>query len=329
MHYRHSSRLNATVSEIGLGCWQLGAADWGDVPEPRALEILRTADQTGVTFLDTADVYGAGRSETLIGKYLRSRPAGAKQLFVATKLGRLNGYPDGYSEELLRECTVRSIERLGVSALDLTQLHCIPMRHLQAGHIFDWLRKLKEQKLIRHFGASVETMEEAKICLQHPDCDSLQIIFNIFRQKPIDELFAEAREKGVAIIVRLPLASGLLAGTYNRTTSFAANDHRNYNRNGEKFNVGETFAGLEFNCGVELADRVKTWVPMGQTMADFAIRWILDHDAVTTVIPGASRPQQALSNAKASDLSPLPESVHHELRQLYMTQIAASIRGPY
>jgi aryl-alcohol dehydrogenase-like predicted oxidoreductase len=329
MQYRSSHRLGVMVSEIGLGCWQLGAADWGDVPEPRAMEILRAADESGVTFFDTADVYGAGRSEMLIGKYLRTRGAGAKNIFIATKLGRLNGYPDGYSAELLRECTLRSIERLGVGALDLTQLHCIPMRHLQSGKVFDWLRKLKDAKLIKHFGASVETMEEAKICLQHADCDSLQIIFNIFRQKPIDELFAEAKEKGVAIIVRLPLASGLLAGTYNRDTAFAASDHRNYNRNGEKFNVGETFAGLEFARGVELADRIKTWVPSGLSMAEFAIRWILDHDAVTSVIPGASKPQQAISNARPSDLAPLSANVHKELRELYAAEIAESIRGPY
>jgi aryl-alcohol dehydrogenase-like predicted oxidoreductase len=208
MQYRSSGRLGVMVSEIGLGCWQLGAADWGDVPEPRA-------------------------------------------------------------------------------------------------------------------------MEEAKICLQHADCDSLQIIFNIFRQKPIDELFAEAKEKGVAIIVRLPLASGLLAGTYKRDTAFAASDHRNYNRNGEKFNVGETFAGLEFARGVELADRIRAWVPSGPSMAEFAIRWILDHDAVTSVIPGASKPQQAIRNARPSDLAPLPANVHKELRELYAAEIAASIRGPY
>ena len=329
MQYRSSRRIGVSVSEIGLGCWQLGAADWGDVPEQRAMEILHAADQTGVTFFDTADVYGSGRSETLIGQYFKSRPASAKPVFIATKLGRLHGYPDGYTAELLRECTLRSLERLGVAALDLTQLHCIPMRHLQAGHVFDWLRKLKDEKLIRHFGASVETVQEAQICLQQPDCDSLQIIFNIFRQKPIDDLFAEAKEKGVAIIVRLPLASGLLAGTYHRDTAFAPSDHRTYNRNGEKFNVGETFAGLEFSRGVELADRVKAWVPKNQTMAEFAIRWILDHDAVTTVIPGASKPQQALANAKASDFSPLPADVHNQLRELYATHIAGSIRGPY
>lgn len=329
MRYRTSRRIGASISEIGLGCWQLGAADWGDVPEQRAMEILQAADQTGVTFFDTADVYGNGRSERLIGKYLKSRPTGAKPVFIATKLGRLNGYPDGYTADLLRECTLRSLERLGIAALDLTQLHCIPMRHLQAGHVFDWLRKLKDEKLIRHFGASVETMQEAKICLQQPDCDSLQIIFNIFRQKPIDELFAEAKQKGVAIIVRLPLASGLLAGKYTRDTTFAPGDHRTFNRNGEKFNVGETFAGLEFSRGVELVDRLKAWVPQNQSMAEFAVRWILDYDAVTTVIPGASKPQQALNNAKSSDLSPLPAPLHKQLRELYATDIAANIRGPY
>jgi aryl-alcohol dehydrogenase-like predicted oxidoreductase len=329
MNYRHASRLGTSVSEIGLGCWQLGAADWGDVPENRAMEILRAADQTGVTIFDTADVYGAGRSETLIGKFLRTRPAGARPIFIATKLGRLKGFPDGYSEQLFRECAMQSIERLGVNSLDLLQLHCVPKRNLQAGLIFDWLRKLKSEGLIKHFGASVETMEEAKICLRHADCDSLQIIFNIFRQKPIDELFAEAEEKGVAMIVRLPLASGLLAGTYNRDTTFAAHDHRNYNRDGAKFNVGETFAGLEFSRGVELSGRLKAWVPPGQTMAEFAIRWILDHQAVTTVIPGASKPQQALGNARASDLPALSRQVHDAIREFYAADVRSHIRGPY
>jgi aryl-alcohol dehydrogenase-like predicted oxidoreductase len=327
MRYRTAQRLGTPVSEVGLGTWQLGA-DWGSVSEQDATDILRTAVETGVTFLDTADVYGNGRSETIIGKFLRTLPDGGQGIFVATKLGR-RGYPDGYTYDSLRSWTLESIDRLGRGQLDLTQLHCIPMRHMQAGQVFDWLRKLKSDKLIKHFGASVESMEEAKVCLQQEGCDSLQIIFNIFRQKPIHELFAEAKEKGVAIIVRLPLASGLLAGKFSKETHFAENDHRNYNKDGEKFNVGETFAGLPFEKGVELADRIKPLVPREMSMAEMAVRWILDFDAVTTVIPGASRVSQAQSNARPSDLPRLSPEVHFQLAEMYEADVKSHIRGAY
>jgi aryl-alcohol dehydrogenase-like predicted oxidoreductase len=342
MKFRTAGRLGAAVSEIGLGCWQLGAADWGDVPEADSLAILKAAVDHGVTFIDTADVYGAGRSERLIGQFMRTLPDGGRRLFVATKLGRLKGYPDGYSYDLFRECTLASIDRLGRGPLDLTQLHCVPPAALEAGHVFDWLRRLKGEGLIRHFGASVESMAEARVCLRHPDVDALQIIFNVFRQKPIDELFAEAKEKGVALIVRLPLASGLLAGKYTKATRFAPQDHRSYNANGEKFNVGETFAGLPFEKAVELADQLKPLLGVdaggsggggggetGPTMADLSMRWILDHDAVTTVIPGASRPAQAAQNGRASELPPLGAGVHASVRQWYRDQVRAHIRGPY
>jgi aryl-alcohol dehydrogenase-like predicted oxidoreductase len=327
MRYRTARRLGTPVSEVGLGTWQLGA-DWGNVGEQQAADILRSAIDTGVTFLDTADVYGNGRSERIIGNFLKALPDGGHSIFVATKLGR-RGYPDGYTYDTLRTWTLESIDRLGRGSLDLTQLHCIPMRHLQAGHVFDWLRKLKSDGLIKHFGASVESMEEAQVCLQQQGCDSLQIIFNIFRQKPIHELFTQAKEKGVAIIVRLPLASGLLAGKFSKETHFAADDHRNYNQNGEKFNVGETFAGLPFEKGVELADEIKPLVPPEMSMAEFAIRWILDFDAVTTVIPGASRASQTLSNARPSDLPPLPAEKHNRLRDVYEKDVKAHIRGAY
>ena len=279
-------------------------------------------------------MYGGGHSESLIGRFLKTLPAGRTQgLFVASKLGRLKGFPDGYSESLFRECTKESVERLG-RVIDLHQLHCVPPEALRRGRVFDWLRKLKSEGLIRHFGASVESMEEARICLQQDDLDALQIIFNIFRQKPIDELFAEAREKGVALIVRLPLASGLLAGKYTKQTTFPEKDHRNYNRDGKFFNVGETFAGLPFEKAVELTERIKPLLgiapgaadqPAGATMADLAMRWILDHDAVTTVIPGATKPAQAQSNVHASDLPPLPPRVHAALRDFY----AARSEGTY
>lgn len=327
MRYRTAPRLGVPVSEIGLGTWQLGA-DWGSLSDADATDILKTAIDTGVTFLDTADVYGNGRSESLIGRFLQSLPEQGKSIFVATKLGR-RGYPDGYSYESLRTWTLESIDRLQRPHLDLTQLHCIPPRHLQAGHVFDWLRKLQSDGHIKHFGASVESMDEARVCLKQQGLASLQIIFNIFRQKPIDELFAQAREMGVALIIRLPLASGLLAGKFKKDTHFAPTDHRNYNANGEKFNVGETFAGLPFTTGLELAEKIRPLVPPELSMAEFALRWILDFDAVTTVIPGATRTAQAQTNSRPSDLPRLPQDIHHQLRRLYDTHVKSHIRGPY
>jgi aryl-alcohol dehydrogenase-like predicted oxidoreductase len=336
MKTRLAKRLGTPVSEIGLGCWQLGSVDWGQVSDAAAFEILQSAVDRGVTFIDTADVYGSGHSESLIGRFLKKLGGKGAGLFIASKLGRLKGFPDHYSEALFRESTKESVERL-VRPIDLHQLHCVPPKVLENGHVFDWLRKLKSEGLIKHFGASVESMAEAKTCLKHADMDALQIIFNVFRQKPIDELFAEAKEKGVAIIVRLPLASGLLAGKYTKGTTFPEKDHRNYNKDGAAFNVGETFAGIEFGKAVELTDAIKPLLGVGAdgkgeggtTMADLAMRWILDHDAVTTVIPGATKPAQAAANVRASELPPLPATKHKTLREFYAKEVAANIRGPY
>jgi aryl-alcohol dehydrogenase-like predicted oxidoreductase len=315
------------VSEVGLGCWQLGGADWGNVGDAEAIEILTAAAEAGVTFFDTADVYGNGRSERLIGRFLREREDG---FFVATKLGRTGDLdPDHYTEAGVRAATEASLRRLELDALDLTQLHCVPPAILRQGEIFDWLRTLKSEGKIHGFGASVESMEEAEICLAQEGLESLQIIFNIFRQKPAEPLFARAMEKRVALIVRLPLASGLLSGKLQKETKFPENDHRNYNRDGGKFNVGETFAGLPYEKGVELADGLKAFVPEGFSMAQMAQRWILDHEAVTVVIPGASRPQQARANAAVSNLPPLGEERHAALREFYDKQVASHIRGPY
>jgi aryl-alcohol dehydrogenase-like predicted oxidoreductase len=329
MQYRSASRLRTSISEIGLGCWQLGADCWGDLPEPTAMQILQTAINSGVNFLDTADVYGAGRSEELIGKFLATLPDHGASLFIATKLGRLHGYPDQYTYTLFRECALRSCERLGRASLDLLQLHCLPTERLREAQVFDWLRELKRENLVRHLGASVESMEEALLCLEHDDLDALQIIFNIFRQKPIDELFAKAGEKGVALIIRLPLASGLLAGRYTAQTTFSPADHRNFNANGEKFNVGETFAGLPFAQGVAAADRIKPLVPPELSMAEWSLRWILDHDAVTTAIPGATRPAQVEANTRPSDLPRLDDETHRQLAAIYRTEVFPHIRGPY
>jgi aryl-alcohol dehydrogenase-like predicted oxidoreductase len=326
MHHRPFSTTGHNVSEIGLGCWQLGGGDWGDLDEALAFKILNTAVDNGIDFLDTADVYGGGRSETLIGKFLKTR---SEKLFVATKLGRNGIYPDKYTAASVRAATEASLKNLGVETLDLTQLHCVPHEILKQGDIFEWLRDLQKEGKIQHFGASVESMDEALTCLKQPGLASLQIIFNIFRQKPISTLFSAALEKKVAIIVRLPLASGLLAGKLRRDTQFPDNDHRKYNRDGQAFNVGETFAGLPFEIGVDLASQLAFFVPDGMTMADMAQRWILDHPAVTTVITGASKSEQAAANAKISDLPPLDPALHEKLQAFYTQKVAAYIRGPY
>ncbi len=328
MKHRTFGNTGVQTSEIGLGAWQLGGADWGDVSEADALRTLETAADNGITFFDTADVYGAGRSETLIGGFLKSR---SDRIFIASKLGRFPdpGGSQNFSFEWFRKHTEASLQRLGVEALDLTQLHCLPFDELKKGDMFEWLRTLKQEGKIKQFGASVESMEEALFCLEQEGLASLQIIFNIFRQKPIDVLFDKAKQKGIALIIRLPLASGLLAGKLTKNSTFAENDHRNFNRDGQLFNVGETFAGLPFEKGVELADELKTMVPEGMTLVQMALRWILDFDAVSVVIPGARNPQQVLGNISASELPPLSPELHAQLKPFYEEKVKDHIRGPY
>ena len=328
MNQRPFDHTGRTVSEVGLGCWQLGGSDWGNLDDDEAFAILNAAADGGIDFLDTADVYGDGRSETLIGEFLKER---SDAFFVATKLGRsAQMYPDKYTEATVRQATEASLKRLGVEALDLTQLHCIPLEVMRQGDIFEWLRALRQEGKIKSFGASVESMEEALLYLEQEGLSSLQIIFNLFRQKPVPVLFPKAKEANVAIIVRLPLASGLLSGKMTKDTRFSANDHRSYNRDGQKFNVGETFAGLPFEEGVDLADALKReLLPTGLTLAEASQRWILDHEEVTVVIPGASRPEQAYDNARISDLPPLSEDLHVRLRDFYEQRVARHIRGPY
>ncbi|CCQ75112.1 aldo/keto reductase [Magnetospira sp. QH-2] len=327
MRYRTFGDTGVSISEIGLGTWQLGA-EWGDVSDSQAQAILDTARDAGISFFDTADVYGLGRSEERIRTFL-SRCS--KPVFVATKLGRFPepGWPENFTFESFRTHVEASLTRLGVEALDLTQMHCIPTEVLRDGAVFDHLRRLKTDGKIKAFGVSVETVEEGLICLEQEGVTSLQVIFNMFRQKPARELFDLAKAKGVAIIARVPMASGLLSGKFTVDQTFDKDDHRTFNRDGAAFNVGETFAGLPFEKGVRLADRLKDMVPEGLSLADMALRWILDHDAVSTVIPGATRPEQALSNARASDLPPLGADLHAQLAAFYDSDIAEHIRGAY
>jgi aryl-alcohol dehydrogenase-like predicted oxidoreductase len=315
------------VTEVGLGTWQIGG-NWGDVSDETALATLRAAVDAGTTFFDTADVYGAGRSETLIGKF---RKETRTPLYIATKLGRFSppGWPKNFTREAIRQHTEASLRRLGVEALDLTQLHCVPPEILERGEVFEHLRELKHEGKIRDFGASVESMDEAQTCLKQEGLLSLQIIFNLFRQKPIHALFAEAEKKNVALLVRLPLASGLLGGKMTKATTFPADDHRTFNRDGQQFNVGETFAGLPFEKGVELTDKLKALVPTGLTLPEMALRWCLDFDAVSVIIPGAKNPEQARGNARVSALPRLSPVLHEQLAKFYTQEVAAHIRGPY
>lgn len=319
-----------SVSEISLGTWQIGG-NWGEVSEDESLSILRAAADAGVNFFDTADVYGNGRSERLIGQFLKETQTANDRFFVATKLGRSSkpGWPENFTLPAMRAHTEASLQRLGVESLDLTQLHCIPTDVLRQGEVFDHLRTLRQEGKIRRFGVSVESMEEARICLEQDGLASLQIIFNVFRQKPIAELFDAAKAKGVALIIRLPLASGLLAGKFTKDSQFAKEDHRNFNRDGQSFNVGETFAGLPFEKGVELADALKPLAPEGTTLAQMALRWILDFDAVSTVIPGAKNTRQVTANVSPSGLPPLGDELHAKLRDFYEKEVSQHIRGPY
>lgn len=317
------------ISEIGLGTWQLGGSDWGPVNEDHAMDVLAAFADAGGNFIDTADVYGMGVSERVIGKFLKSSE---KDFLVASKLGRRhdgdNAWPQNFTYEKMRSHVESSLEHLQLDSLFLEQLHCIPTTELQAGKVFEHLRRLQQDKLIRHWGVSVETAEEAKICLQQEGLASLQIIFNIFRQHYSEEFFAEAGEKGVAIIARVPLASGLLSGKYKKDTHFLPGDHRNYNANGESFNAGETFSGIEFSKGVDLAKQIAGLFPDERT-PQWAIRWILDHPEITTVIPGASTPEQVQANVLASDMESLPQATHEHLQVLYQSDIRPIIRGHF
>ena len=323
MKYRKFGNIN--VSEIGLGTWQLGA-DWGHVDDSTAEKVLATAVENGVNFFDTADCYGEGLSETRLGRFVKTL---SSEVVIATKLGRFPrpGWPDNFSQEQFRKHTEDSLKRLGLECLDLTQVHCPPTDLLRQGEMFDWLRTLKQEGKIKQFGFSVESMEEAQICLQQEGVASLQIIFNIFRQKAITSIFKEAQKKQVALIVRLPLASGLLSGKLNGGSKFSKNDHRNFNRDGQEFNVGETFSGLPFEKGLELVEEIKKITP--ENLSQLALRWILDFEAVTVVIPGSKSLKQVADNCAASALPSLTEETHKALSEFYLTDVSPHIRGKY
>jgi aryl-alcohol dehydrogenase-like predicted oxidoreductase len=322
MKTRRLGKTGYEVSEIGLGCWQLGG-DFGPVEEEAAKAILDTANEAGITFWDTADVYGGGLSESRIGAHAKA--PGVK---VATKLGRSSTlFPNKYTKDGLRQSLVGSAQRLGVSSLDLVQLHCVPTEVLREGLIFGWMDELKAEGLMRHWGASVETIEEGLICLEQPGCATLQIIFNLLRQDAAEKLLPLAAERDVGIIVRLPLASGLLSGKFDKNSRFDETDHRHYNRDGQAFSVGETFSGIPFERGVELVQELKGLSPEGVPMSQFALRWILDHPQVSTIIAGVSKPEQIADNVAASDRKSLFPALTKQLGDWYEKQVKPAIRG--
>ncbi|QNE21208.1 aldo/keto reductase [Kribbella qitaiheensis] len=313
MENRTLGRTGRDVGVVGLGAWQLGA-DWGEVGEDEALAVLRAAVDGGVTFIDTADVYGDGRSERVVGKLLKEHQG----LTVASKMGRRVEQKTGnYNLDAFRAWNDRSRENLGVDTIDLVQLHCPPTEVYSTGAVFDALDTLVQEKRIAAYGVSVETCAEALTAIARPNVASVQIILNAFRLKPLDEVLPAAAEAGVGIIARVPLASGLLSGKYDENTSFGADDHRNYNRKGEAFDVGETFSGVDFATGLEAVKRLIPLVPEGATMAQFALRWILDQPGVSVVIPGARNPEQVAGNVGAEALDPLTADQLSAVRDVY------------
>lgn len=323
MEQRKIDRIGKQASVIGLGTWQLGA-DWGEVSEDDALAVLHAAADAGVTFFDTADVYGDGRSEQLIGRFLQERPD--ENIFVATKMGRRAPLdPEQYTLDNFRSWTDRSRKNLGVDQLDLVQLHCPPTPVYSMDSVYDSLDTLVEEDRIKAYGVSVETCDEALTAIQRPGIASVQIVFNPFRQKPLEQVLPAAAEAGVGIIARVPLASGLLSGKYTADTVFAANDHRNYNRHGEAFDQGETFAGVDYETGVEAAAQFAKLAPAGTTPAQTALRWIVQQPGVTTVIPGARNQQQAIANAAAAGVAPLPEETLADIETLYNERIREQV----
>jgi aryl-alcohol dehydrogenase-like predicted oxidoreductase len=316
MEYRALGRTGWNISVIGFGAWGIGGDAWGTTNDQTSLDALRRAIDLGVNFIDTADVYGNGRSEHLIAQVRKER---SEQIIVATKAGRrLDPHiAEGYNRQNLTSFVERSLQNLETDALDLLQLHCPPSEVYDMPEVFGILDDLVQQGKIRFYGVSVERVDEALKAITYPNVQSVQIIFNMFRFKPADQFFAAAREHKVGILARVPLASGLLTGKFRPETQFAANDHRNYNRHGEAFDQGETFSGVDYETGLQAVEALRPLVPQGATMAQFALRWILMFPEVTTAIPGAKNPQQAENNVYAATLPPLSNETMRRVQEVY------------
>ena len=323
MNLRKFGSLDWNVSEIGLGCWAMGA-DWGDLTDENAKKILKTSFENGINFFDTADVYGDGRSEKFVGDFINST---SEKIFVATKAGRrinpheAKGY---YDRDLMESFVDRSLKNLGVETIDLLQMHCPPTEVFSNDLTYQMLDYLVSKGKIQHYGFSVETVDEAMKCIQKPHTKSVQIIFNMFRLKPAEEFFKIAKEKNIAIIVRVPLASGLLTGKMNTNSSFPENDHRNYNIKGDAFDVGETFSGVDFNKALTVVEELKSLTPEGFSLSQLALKWILMHDEVSVVIPGAKNSDQALKNISASTLPDI-QNLMEKIENIYNTHLKNDI----
>ena len=316
MHYRTLGKTGYEISAVGFGAWAIGG-DWGSVTDDEAMAALSAAVDRGVTFYDTADVYGNGRSEQLIARLRRERPE--FRMIVATKAGRrLNPHTaDGYTPESLEAFVDRSRVFLEMETLDLVQLHCPPTDVYYRPELFAALDELVARGKVRHYGVSVERVEEALKAIEYPGVATVQIVFNMLRQRPAELFLEQALARNVGVIARVPLASGLLTGKMSADSEFGADDHRQYNRRGEAFDVGETFSGLPFDVGLEAMEDLRPLVPEGSTPAQLALAWILSHDAISTVIPGGKNPDQVADNATAVDLIPLPDETMEKVAEVY------------
>ena len=321
MKYRSLGRTGWKVSEVSFGAWAIGGA-WGQVSDADAMATLHQAVDSGVNFIDTADVYGDGRSERLIAALKKER-GGKEEILVATKAGRrlARQTVEGYSPENLAGWVEDSLRNLATDSLDLLQLHCPPTDLYSRPEVFGALDDLVKAGKIRCYGVSVEKVDEALTAIEFPNVQTVQIIFNCFRQRPAETFFAKARQKQTGILARVPLASGLLTGKFRPDSSFAADDHRNFNRHGEAFDVGETFSGVDYSLGLEAVEEIRSLLPAGGSMSQFALRWILMFDAVTCAIPGGRRPEQVVDNGRASALAALAPDVMAAVRRIYDDKI--------
>ena len=323
MKYRELGTTGLSVSAISFGAWAIGGT-WGNVSQSESQRALATAADQGVNFFDTADVYGDGLSERLVGELVRSRQT---PIYVATKAGRrLSPHTaDGYTRANLEAFVERSLTNLGMDAVDLLQLHCPPIEVYYRPEVFGALDDLKAAGKIRHYGVSVEKVEEGLIALEYPGVESIQLIFNLFRMRPAELLLERARARSVGIIARVPLASGMLTGKLSPASTFEPDDHRNFNRRGEAFDVGETFSGVPFDVGLEAVEKLRALVPPGQTLIDLALAWILSHPEVTCAIPGAKSPEQVAHNVRAAELDPLAPGLLDAIRAIYDEHISRHV----
>lgn len=327
MKYRKFSNI-CDVSEIGLGCWQIGWC-WGDVSDIEARQLLRAAVDKGINFFDTSDTYGDGRSERFLGELISST---SEKIFVSTKLGRRvrgTNYPKGYKHEPMEEFVDRSLLNLGIDCIDLLQLHCPPSEIFLNIENFYMIDNLVKKGKIKHYGVSVHKVSDAMEAIQYPNVKSIQLVFNIFRHKPADFFFKEAKKKNVAIIARGPLASGLLAGMINKDTKFAENDHRKYNIHGNAFDIGDTFSGVNFEKGLQAVEELKELLPNGFSLSDLALKWILNHEEVSVVIPGAINKSQVEANVNVSKLEDISVDLMNNIKSVYDKLIKIDVHNKW